>query len=147
MNRTVLACVVGLSAVAIGPAFAAGIGSMQTGAKPAAMAATGDYRFELAGPPQSTGGKSIVSVKLLYDGKPVTGAIIIQSRADMGPIGMAAMTAPVKPLGEQPSGTYRFEVENGSVWKKPENWALHVSAKVQGVAQTVTGRVIVKLTP
>src|SRR5437762_13789051 len=72
-----------------------------------------DYRFELAGTPQKTGkGASTVSVKLVHlpDNKPVTGAIIIQSRADMGPIGMAAMTAPIKPLPEQPSGTYRLEI-------------------------------------
>lgn len=117
------------------------------GPKPA-MTATGDYRFELAAPVQSEGsGKSIVAIKLVHGGKPVAGAIIIQSRADMGPIGMAGMTAPIKPLGEQPPGTYRFEVENGAVWKQPDNWALSFSAKVQGVTQTVTGSVTVKLSP
>lgn len=128
------------------PAFAAGP-DMQKGG-PRAMAAATDYRFELAGPPKPTGsGKNIVSVKLVHDGKPVPGAIVIQSRADMGPIGMAAMAAPIKPLGEEPPGTYRFEVENGSVWKKADNWALSFSAKVQGVAQTVTGNVTVRLAP
>ncbi|MBS0470963.1 MAG: FixH family protein [Proteobacteria bacterium] len=110
--------------------------------------ATTGYRFALSGPPASAGpGKSIVSIRLEHDGKPVTGAIIIQSRADMGPIGMAGMTAPIKSLGEQPPGIYRFEVENGSVWKKPDNWALSFSAKVQGVAQSVNGSVTVKLSP
>ena len=37
---------------------------------------------------------------------------------------MAAMTAPIKALGEKPPGTYRFEVSNGPVWKKPHNWTL-----------------------
>jgi hypothetical protein len=60
---------------------------------------------------------------------------------------MAAMTAPITPLGEQPPGTYRFEVDNGQVWKKPDNWALSFGAKVQGVAQTVTGSVTVQLKP
>jgi len=109
---------------------------------------TPDYKFDLANAPKLSGaGKNIVAVKLLHDGKPVTGAIIIQSKADMGPIGMAAMTAPVTYLGEKPPGTYRFEVANGSVWKKADNWALSFGAKVQGVAQTVTGKVVVKLTP
>ena len=109
---------------------------------------TSGYRFELAGPVQSAGGgKSVVSVRLMHDGKPVPGAIVIQSRADMGPIGMASMTAPIKPLGEKPPGTYRFEVTNGPVWKKPDNWALSFNAKVQGVAQTVSGSVTVKLNP
>src|SRR3954454_551587 len=55
-----------------------------------ADAAAGDYRFELAGNPESVGGKSIVAVRLTHtpDNKPVPGAIIIQTRADMGPNGM-----------------------------------------------------------
>jgi hypothetical protein len=113
----------------------------------APAASTSGYRFELAGSPASLDGKSIVSVKLVHGGNPVTGAIIIQSRADMSPIGMAGMTAPIEPLGEQPPGTYRFEISNGAVWKKPDNWALSFSAKVQGVTQTATGSVTVKLTP
>lgn len=125
------------------PAFAADNSSMSE-PKPAAA----DYRFALSGPPQSAGpGKSIVTIKLVRGGKPVIGAIIIQSRADMGPIGMAGMTAPIKPLGEQPPGTYRFEVDNGPVWQKPDNWSLSFGAKVQGVAQTVSGAVIVRLAP
>jgi hypothetical protein len=112
------------------------------------MAASTGYRFELAGPAKSAGGgKSIVAVRLMHDGKPVAGAIIIQSRADMGPMNMAGMTAPIKALGEKPPGTYSFEVSNGPVWSKPDNWALSVGAKVQGVAQTVTGSVVVKLSP
>lgn len=112
------------------------------------VTASANYNFVLAGPAKSaSGGKSIVAVKLVHDGKPVTGAIIIQSRADMGPINMASMTAPIKPLGEKPPGTYSFEIANGPVWSKPDNWALTFAAKVQGVAQTVTGSVTVKLSP
>jgi hypothetical protein len=105
------------------------------------------YRYELAGPIQSNAGKSIVTVRLVHDGKPVTGAIIIQSRCDMGPSGMAAHTAPIKALGEKPPGAYRFEIANGQVWNKPDNWGLSFSAKVQGVAQTVSGSLTVKLVP
>jgi hypothetical protein len=114
------------------------------------FAAGKDYRFELAGAAQKDGnGANIVSVKLVHlpDNKPVTGAIIIQSRADMGPIGMAAMTAPVKSLPEQPPGTYRFEIQNGAVWKKPDNWALDFAAKVQGEPETMRGNIVVKLAP
>jgi len=115
---------------------------------PKAVAATAGYHYELAGPAKSAGGgKSIVAVRLTHDGKPVPGAIIIQSRADMGPINMAGMTAPIKLLGEKPPGTYSFEIGNGPVWNKPDNWALTFAAKVQGVAQTVSGSVTVKLTP
>lgn len=115
---------------------------------PTAMASNTAYRFELSGPSKpGSPGKSIVSVRLVHGGQPVAGAIIIQSRADMGPIGMAGMTAPIKSLGEQPPGTYRFEVGNGSIWQKADNWSLTFGAKVQGVPQTVTGSITVKLTP
>jgi hypothetical protein len=133
-------------ALGTAPVFAqSNMGGMAMKApKPAATS----YRFELAGPAKSVGGgKSVVAVRLVHGGKPVTGAIIIQSRADMGPMNMASMTAPIKLLGEQPPGTYSFEVASGPVWNKPDDWALTVAAKVQGVAQTVTGSVIVKLSP
>src|SRR5258708_11530830 len=110
--------------------------------------ATQNYRFELAGSPKPEGsGKNIVAVRLIRAGKPVSGAIVIQSKADMSPIGMGAMTASVTPLGEQPSGTYRFEVSNGQVWKKPDNSNLSLGATTQGAPTTVTGNVVPKLTP
>lgn len=112
-----------------------------------AQAATAGYSFEAAGVKAEGGGKSLVSIRLIHDGKPVTGAVVIQSRADMGPIKMAGMTAPITFMGEQPVGTYRFEVSNGPVWKKPDNWAVSFSAKVQGVSETVDGSVTVKLAP
>lgn len=59
--------------------------------------------------------KSIVAVRLTHtaDGKPVLGAIIIQTRADMGPNGMREMTAAVKAPPREERGIYRFEVETG----------------------------------
>jgi hypothetical protein len=146
LHRTIPAIIVTVLASIATSAFAADTTSMSAAVP---VATTTTYRFELAGPVQSLGGKSIVPVRLIHvtDSKPVVGAIIIESRADMGPIGMASMTAPIKPLGEQPAGTYRFEVANGSVWKKPDNWSLSFDAKVQGVTQTVSGSVTVKLAP
>ncbi len=147
LNRGAISAIAfSLFATAI-PALAQdNIGMDMKVSKPRAM--TSGYMFELAAPVQAAGGgKSVVSVRLMHDGKPVSGAIVIQSRADMGPIGMASMTAPIKPLGEKLPGSYRFEVTNGPVWKKPDNWALSFKAKVQGVAQTVSGSVTVKLNP
>ena len=147
MNRFPVSVAILLSVAGTVPAFAQdNMGGMAMKASKPMMASTG-YKFELAGPPQSAGGKSTVAVRLVHGGKPVTGAIIIQSRADMGPMGMASMTAPIKPLGEKPPGTYSFEVSNGPVWNKPDNWALSFGAKVQGEAQTVTGSVTVALKP
>ena len=106
-------------------------------------AAPGDYRFELAGNPESASGKSIVAVRLIHtpDNKPVPGAIIIQTRADMGPDSMKEMTAPVKALPSKEPGIYRFEIEPGMAG----GWMLTLAAKVQGEAETVRGDVTVKL--
>ena len=138
-----------VTALSTAPALSQDMGGMKMDMKMTSPKATATgYRFELAAPPKSAGaGKSIVSIRLMHAGKPVSGAIIIQSRADMGPMGMAAMTAPIKAIGEKPPGTYSFEIDNGPVWKKPDNWALSFGAKVQGVMQTVTGSITVKLLP
>jgi len=109
-----------------------------------ADAAAGDYRFELVGNPETAAdGKSIVAVRLTHapDGKPVAGAIIIQTRADMGPDGMKEMTAPVNALPAKDPGVYRFEIEPGM----GGGWMLTLAAKVQGETETVRGAVTVKL--
>jgi hypothetical protein len=108
-----------------------------------ADAASSDYRFELVGNPENGGGKSIVAVRLTRapDGKPVAGAVIIQTRADMGPDGMKEMTAPVKALPPKEPGVYRFEIEPGMGGA----WMLTLAAKVQGETETVRGAVPVKL--
>jgi hypothetical protein len=109
-----------------------------------ARSAAADYRFEAVGKPQpSTGGKSVVLVRLVHvpDNKPVPGAIIIQTKADMGPDGMADMTAPVQAVAGKETGVYRFEVQPGMAGK----WMLTLAAKVQGESQTVRGSVVVEL--
>jgi hypothetical protein len=83
----------------------------------------------------------LIKVRLLHlpDGKPVSGAILIEPKLDMGPEGMASMTAPAKPAGASEAGIYQVEAE-------PEmagNWALHLSAKVQGERDTVSGTITV----
>ncbi len=77
----------------------------------------------------------------LPDGKPVPGAIIIQTKLDMKPEGMATMTVPAKASAAADSGVYQIESE-------PEmagNWALTLSAKVQGERETVSGTVTVPI--
>ena len=106
----------------------------------AAWAAADDYRFELAGPPAKTGNGLVVKVWLLHtpDNKPVPGAVIFQTRLDMGPDGMASMTAPAKavPDATEP-GVYAFQIEPSMAGR----WALTLAAKVQGEAETVRGSV------
>jgi YtkA-like len=105
-------------------------------------AATTDYRFELVGKPQLSGRNDIVQVRLVHaaDGKPVSDAVIFESKVDMGPAGMDTMTAPVKPLPAK-GGIYSFEVEPGMAG----TWALHLAAKVQGEPDTVRGTLNVDL--
>jgi hypothetical protein len=108
-----------------------------------AVAAAKDYRFEVAGAPAKSGKATLIKVRLLHlpDGKPVAGAIIIQTKLDMTPQGMASMTAPAKTSATADAGIYQIEAQ-------PEmagNWALHLSAKVQGEAETVTGTLTVPI--
>jgi hypothetical protein len=103
-----------------------------------AKAKSADYRFELVGQPQLSGQRDVVQVRLVHatDGKPVLDAVIFESKADMGPAGMATMTAPMKALPPK-GGVYSFEVEPGMAG----TWALHLAAKVQGEPDTVRGTV------
>ena len=102
-------------------------------------AAPQDYRFELDGQPVKAGAKTVMKVRLVHvpDGKPVAGAIIIQTRFDMGPSGMKEMAAPAKAMPGDTGGVYQVETEPSS----PGDWALTLAAKVQGEAQTVRGTV------
>jgi hypothetical protein len=104
------------------------------GALPA-QAAPADYRFELAGKPTPAGGKDLVQVRLLHlpDNKPVTDAVIFETTADMGPAGMESMTAPASLMPASAPGVYSVAVEPGMTG----SWAIHLSAKVQGEAETV----------
>jgi YtkA-like len=101
------------------------------------MAAPNDYRFELVQAQPVGPGKTTVTVRLVHvpDNKPVAGAVLFESKADMGPGGMAEMTGRVSPLPADQPGIYRFQIETGMAGK----WALNLGAKVQGEAGTVRG--------
>jgi hypothetical protein len=76
------------------------------------------------------------------DGKPVPGVEIVQTRLDMGPDGMAAMTAPVKPLPSGEPDVSLFEAQPTMAG----NWGLTLSAKVQGEPEPITGAVTITVT-
>jgi hypothetical protein len=105
-------------------------------------AAASDYRFEVAAV-KAAGGKSDVAVRLLHvtDKKPVSGAVIFEVSADMGPDGMPTMKAPAKVIPASQPGLYVIEVEPGM----GGNWALQLVAKVQGETETVHATLPVKL--
>src|SRR5438874_775597 len=114
-----------------------------------AIAAATAYQFELLGKPAVKAGFNMVLVRLVHlpDRKPVSGAVIFQTRADMGPEQMATMAAPVRAVPSTRPGTYAFEIQNGPVWNKPGKWALTLGAKVQGEVETVRGAVNLDLNP
>jgi hypothetical protein len=106
----------------------------------AAFAAATDYRVEVVSARAAGAGKTDVTIRLIRvpDNKPVPDAVIFQTRADMAPAGMPTMTGNVSPpAAQQPPGTYRLQVETGMAG----NWALTLSAKVQGEAETVRATV------
>jgi len=105
-----------------------------------AFAAPADYRFELVQAQPAGAGKTNVSVRLVHvpDNKPVAGAVLFESKTDMGPAGMAEMTGRVSPLPSDQPGLYRFQIETGMAGK----WALNLGAKVQGEAGTVRGTLV-----
>ena len=104
-----------------------------------AFAGAADYRFEVAGPPGKSGKATTVKIRLVHlpDGKPVPGAVIFQTRFDMGPEGMESMTAPAKLARSNDANLYQLELEPQMGGK----WQLSLSAKVQGETETVSGTV------
>jgi YtkA-like len=104
------------------------------------LAAPNDYRFELVQAQPAGPGKTAVTVRLVHvsDNKPVAGAVLFESKTDMGPGGMAEMTGKVSPLPSDLPGIYRFQIETGMSGK----WALNLGAKVQGETGTVRGNLV-----
>ncbi len=99
-----------------------------------ASAAPQDYRFEVVRVQPAGPGASDVSVRLVNvrDGKPVTGAIIVDSAADMAMSGMQDMTGNATLAGTDAPGIYRFRAHT----RMAGNWALHLVAKVPGQVRT-----------
>jgi hypothetical protein len=104
------------------------------------LAAPNDYRFDLVQAQPAGAGKTTVTVRLVHvpDSKPVAGAVLFETKTDMGPGGMAEMAGKVSPLPFDQPGIYRFQVETGMAGK----WQLALCAKVQGEAGTVRGTVL-----
>jgi hypothetical protein len=104
------------------------------------LAAPNDYRFELVQAQPAGPGKTTVAVRLIHlpDSKPVVGAVLFETKTDMGPGGMADMAGKVSLLPSDQPGIHRFQVETGMAGK----WALNLGAKVQGEAGTIRGNLV-----
>lgn len=105
----------------------------------AAFAGANDYVFEPVRAEVKRGDDVIVSVRLKHKstGKPVTDAVIVRTRIDMAPDGMADMASPLTPVPSNEPGVYSFKTEISMAGR----WLLSISAKVQGEPETVVGNV------
>lgn len=108
----------------------------------AAFAAASDYAFEPVTAEMKKGDDVTVAVRLIHKptGKAVADAVIIRTRVDMAPDGMADMQSPVSPLPASEPGVYAFKTDLPMAGR----YQLSLAAKVQGEPETVIGKVIVK---
>jgi hypothetical protein len=110
----------------------------------AAYGAASDYAFEAVKSEVRKGDDVIVAVRLVHKptGKPVTDAVIVQTRIDMAPDGMGEMAPPLTPLPSPEPGVYAFKTELSMAGR----WLLSVAAKVQGEPETVVGKITLRVT-
>jgi hypothetical protein len=108
------------------------------------FAGAGDYVFEPVKAEVKKGDGVVVSVRLKNKttGKPVTDAVIAQSRIDMGPDGMAEMASPLTPVPSSEPGVYAFKTDLAMAGR----WMLSIAAKVQGEPETVVGKITFQAT-
>ncbi len=121
---------------------AAALAATMSLAASAALAAAGDYVFEPVNAEMKKGDDVTVSVRLTnkQTGKPVADAVIIRTRVDMAPDGMAEMQSPVTQLPAKDPGVYAFKTDLPMAGR----YQLSLSAKVQGEPETVSGNVVIK---
>jgi len=125
-------------------AVAAAIAAGAIMAATSAFAGAADYTFEPVSPEMKKGDDVVVALRLVHkpSGKPVADAVIVRTRVDMGPDGMADMVSPVALVPSEEPGVYAFRTDLPMAGR----YQMTLSAKVQGEAETVTGKVIVKAT-
>lgn len=110
-----------------------------------ARADTADYAFQLLQPEIKLSEPADIAVRLIDNrsGKTVADAVILASRLDMAPDGMATMQAPLEARASSEPGTYRFmaklTMEGG--------WRLSLAAKIQGEAGTLENRLTFRAVP
>jgi hypothetical protein len=107
-----------------------------------AFAAASDYFFEPVNAEVKKGDDVTVAVRLTnkVTGKPVPDAVIIRTRVDMAPDNMAEMESQVSPVPAQEPGVYAFKTDLPMAGR----YQISVAAKVQGEAETVIGKVVIK---
>jgi hypothetical protein len=109
-----------------------------------AFSGANDYVFEPVKAEVKQANDAVVAVRLKHKGtgKPVTDAVIAQTRIDMSPDGMATMASPLTPVPSNEPGVYAFKGELSMAGR----WLLSISAKVQGEPETVVGKITFRVT-
>ena len=117
----------------------AGILSMPV---PGALAAASDYAFEPVQTELKKGDDVVVALRLVHkpSGKPVPDAVIVRTRVDMAPDGMAEMESQVTAVPASEPGAYAFKTDLPMAGR----YQFSIAAKVQGERDTVVGKVILK---
>ncbi len=103
-----------------------------------AYAAASDYAFEAVKSEVAKGADATLLVRLVHKptGKPVANAVIVRTRLDMAPDGMADMAVPVRAAAAADPGTYAFKADLSMAGR----WQLSLAAKVQGEPETVMSK-------
>jgi hypothetical protein len=103
-----------------------------------------DYEFKLL-KDQVKKGLAVVDVRLIHrpDERAVPDAVIFASRLDMAPDDMEQMTGAIEPIKSPAPGLYRFKVDLTDEGR----WRISLAAKIQGEAETLQSRLILKATP
>jgi hypothetical protein len=109
----------------------------------AAFAGANDYAFEPVKAEVKSGNEATVAVRLMHkpSGKPVSDAVIVQTRLDMAPDGMASMATAHVPLPSPEPGVYAFKASLTMAGR----WLLTISAKVKDESDPVVGKIIFKV--
>lgn len=118
---------------------------VMTGSLPgAAFAGANDYAFEPVQAELKKGDDVSVTLRLVHKptGKPVTGAVVVRTRIDMSPDGMAEMVSPVAVLPASEPGVYAFKTDMPMAGR----YLFSIAAKVQGELETVVGKITFKAT-
>ena len=108
----------------------------------AAFAGANDYTFESTKAEWKKGDDVVVALRLTHKatGKPVSDAVIVRTRIDMAPDNMADMVSPVAAVPSSEPGVYAFKTDLPMAGR----YMFSIGAKVQGEAETVVGKVILK---
>jgi hypothetical protein len=124
--------------------FAAAAFLAATSVSGTTFAGANDYVFEPVKAEIKKGDDVVVSVRLKHKatGKPVTEAVIVQTRIDMSPDAMGEMASPLTAVPSNEPGVYSFKTDLSMQGR----WLLSIAAKVQGEPETVVGKITFRAT-